>query len=405
MRFKILYILFVISAIFYANFRLPMGLTPRNVMTILIFLECLLEDRRIFMDKWFGLYLIFIVGFGLSSAVTGYFGRFPKYLVGFYFVAYVGYWATRILILKYDGARLFINLMVVLGVINSMVTIGQFYNLSFFTDLPSRIGIGVKDEFLESMDVGDEAYGFNLPGLLPHPVYNGFFVGMVGVLCLYYQKNGLKLLKLAPWVLMVIASYMVQQRGPFFILLLISVFVLLKVVYLTKSRYRLIYTIALLLLLPLAVRVLFSFLMSGESRYSIGLEATGRDSIYVHSIEYIKDNFIFGGKFQLSATRGFAPHNLFLNAWIYGGLLGFVAITWLIVKQCVAIVRTAIRKVEPDQYSYFICGLAFLGFTMNSMLHNTSVVTGNVIIWLLWGVYSAKLDLENEPLDEDLLVE
>lgn len=394
MRYKVLYVLFAISAVLYANLRLPMGLTPRHIMTVAMLIVCISEDRRIFMDKWFGVYLIFIAGFALSSGMTGYFSRFPRLLVGFYFVAFIGYWATHILVKKYDGTRLFVNLFIIIGLIDAVVTIGQFFNIPYLTMITGYMGINVDADFLDLMDEGDEAFGYTLPGVLSGgDVYNGYFIGIVGTLSLYYLKDGIKIIRLIPLFVFLTASFMVQQRGPFYILLLFSVFMLFKASIVGKKGFKYIFIVGLFLILPVGFRLLFSFLMQGDSRFNIGLDSTNRDRIYIRAFEFIQNNFIWGGRFKLRVTEGFAPHNLFLNAWIDGGFVGFLAILWLTIKQCVAVIRLVFHKLDSKQFDFIVCGLAFLGFTLNSMLHNASIVTGDMIIWMLWGVFWTNVEL------------
>lgn len=391
MRYKLLYIVFVVSVILYSNFRLFLGLTPRHIMAIVMFAVCLLEEKRLFIDKYFGVYLVFVSGFVISSLVTGYTTLLPRYILGFYFVAYVVYWATRILIKKYDGANVMINTILVIGVFDALATIGQFYNIPYFTAIPSFMGINVEMnvvDYLERANIGDAAFGVTLPGIMVNDVYNGYFLMTVGMLSLSLMRKGLnivQLYRLLPWLLFVIASYMVQQRGPFYLLLLSSAFVFFKLVGVGQDKFKVFYFIVLVILVPFVVYNLFGMLLSGESRYNIGFDATGRNNIYAHAWEYIKENPFWGGVFQLFDTRGFAPHNLFLNAWIYGGLIGFLAIVWLILKQFIFAFKAVLGRMGANTVQVLVLGMAFLCFTFNSMLHNVSVVTGDAIVWMLWG--------------------
>lgn len=395
MRFKVLYILFVISSLLYSNLHLPFGVTPRHIMTILMFLVCLFEDRHLFMDKWFGIYLIFIAGFAISSAWTGYLGNFLWYLAGFYFVAYVGYWASHILLKKYDGAKTVVTLLVIIGMIDASVTIGQFFNVSYLTDISSMLLLNIDTEFLDAINEGEEAYGFSLPGILLSDVYNGYFLLVIGILCLYYLKDGIRLLKLIPWFISIITSYMIQQRSAFYILLLISIFVFFKFMLSDRSRFKWLYMVALVLFLPFAIESLRVFLLEGQSRFSIGMDSTNRDVIYRKSFDFIQENFIWGGRFKMRASGAAAAHNLFLNAWIYGGLIGVFVIIWLFVKQCISAFKVFFQKVNNQRVFSFVFGMAFMGFTLNSMLHNASVVSGDFLIWILWGCFAASLQRES----------
>ena len=50
------------------------------------------------------------------------------------------------------------------------------------------------------------------------------------------------------------------------------------------------------------------------------------------------------------------------------------------------------RRKEFSQYWIFlVVACAYFGFTMNSMTHNESIITGNVILWSLWGAAFALL--------------
>lgn len=386
MRFKILYILFLIAAIFYPNLHLPLGVTPRNIMTVVMLVVCIVEDKKLFFDKWFGIFIIFVFGYVMSANMTGYVTTVLRYLIGFYLVGYVGYWSTIILCKKYNGSELIINTFIILGLLDVVVTIGQYYNISLLTNIPQYLNIGVGDEFLEVMEEGEEALGMNLPGLMAHPVYNGYFIGVVGILSLYYLKDGISFIKLVPWGLSVISSYMVQQRGPFYILLIISFYVIFKTIGRKGGKYKVFLQLLLIVVVPIIISLLASFLLGGSSRFSRGMDSTGRENIYRNTLSFIENNFIWGGYTKLRREGNGAPHNLFLNAWVYGGFLGFLAIVWLTLKQFIMIIRLVLKSSVMLNYAFIICGMAFIGFTLNSLLHNSGIITGDIIIWTLWGI-------------------
>lgn len=386
MRFKILYILFLIAAIFYPNLHLPLGVTPRNIMTVVMLVVCIAEDKKLFFDKWFGIYIIFVFGYVMSANMTGYVSLVLRYLIGFYLVGYVGYWSTIILCKKYNGTELLINTFIIIGMLDAVVSIGQYYNISLLTNIPQFLNIGVADEFLEVMEEGEEALGLNLPGLMAHSVYNGYFIGVVGTLSLFYLKDGISFIKLVPWVVSVITSFMVQQRGPFYLLLIISFYVIFKTIRRQGGQYKVLWQLLLIVVVPIIISQLASFLLGGSSRFGKGMDSTGRESIYRSTLSFIENNFIWGGYSKLRREGYGAPHNLFLNAWVYGGFLGFLAIVWLTLKQFLLIIRLAHKSSVMFNYVFFICGMAFMGFTLNSFLHNTGIVTGDIIIWILWGI-------------------
>lgn len=389
MRFKIIYILFVISGLLYANLHLPLGFTPRQAMAVVMFLACVWEKRNLFLDKWFGIYLVFVTCFAISSILTGNIIDCIRYIVGFYFVAYVGYWSSIILIRKYNGAKLFISLLMIIGMVDAFVTIGQFFNLPYLTNIPSIMLLNNDNEFLEMVEEGEEAFGFSLPGIMPSDVYNGYFFLVIGVLCLYYLRDGIKPIRLIPWLITIIASYMVQQRAAFYLLLFISLFTFFKVVLSDRSKFKWLFMLAMIMVLPFVLEYLRVFLVEGHSRFNLGLSSTNRDVVYRTAFDFIRENWMWGGKYKMNPSGGASAHNLFLNAWIYGGFFGLLAILWLTVKQSIVSIKAFAHMANSQNMFCIVSGLAFMGFTTNSMLHNASIVSGDLLIWLLWGCFVA----------------
>lgn len=394
MRFVILYTLFFVASLLYNGFHFLGGLTLRNVMTIVMFVACVIEDRRVLLDKWLGIYSVFLLFFGLSSMLTGFFSLFVWRLIGYFFVGYVGYWSTKILLKKYDAVRLLVSLFLIIGLVDEIVTIGQFYNLPYFTIIPQYLGIGVDVEFLEDIAVGEAAMGHALPGIMGTDVYNGYFLMVVGILSFYFLRSGFKIISLIPWVLAVVSSFMVQQRAPFYVLLILSVFVLFKVVLLGKSRLKWMLVIIFLTFIPIGVQYLLDFLLGGGTRFNIGVDSTGRDEIYQKSVDYINNNVMWGGFFN----SGIAPHNMILNAWLSGGFLGFVAIVILTIMQLVEVLKLSLRKLENNYFVYLLFGLAFVGFTVNSMFHNAGMTSGDFVIWTLWGAFLGYKNVSDKQL-------
>ena len=189
MRFKIAYIVFFVSILFYSSFRVVGPVTPRHIMTIVMFVMCINEDKKVYMDKYFRWYLLFIFCFGFSSLWTYYLDKFLRFLLAYFFVAYVAYWATMILIKKHNGTSVLVNTIVVLGILNALTTIGQFYEIGIFNRIPEIMRINVSEDFLELAEERDEFEGISLPGLLSGAVSNGYFAMTATLLSLWYQRN------------------------------------------------------------------------------------------------------------------------------------------------------------------------------------------------------------------------
>ena len=389
MRYKVIYIIFLVSIIFYANFRVVGPFSLRHILAILMFIVCVFEDKKLFIDRYSGLFFFFVFCFGISSLFTGYFSRFPRYLIGFVFVAYVAYWASTILVRKFNARSVFINTLVISGIIDVLVTVGQFWGIDVFNRIPELLRISVSSDILEFIDEGEELLGVSLPGLFLSSVYNGYFILVAAVLSLFYQKNGFSVIRLIPWLLAMVGLYVTQQRGPFFIAVAFSIYILYRVIGKEKKAWTPIFQFVFLLFVAVGISLFISMALSGSSRFALGIDDTNRSNIYHNALAYIENHLFLGGYYRLRATEGFAPHNLLLNAWIYGGLLGFIAILVMTIWQFLSVGRVALSKKQLVDYGNYLVGLAFIAFTLNSMLHNTSVVTGDAIVWALWGCFQA----------------
>lgn len=390
MRYKIAYIVFLISIIFYTNFRVVGPFTLRHIMTIMMLVICIFEDKRVFMDKYFRWYLLFIFCFGFSSLITNYLSSFLKFFIAYYFVAYVAYWATMILIKKYNGTAVLVNTFVVLGLLNALATMGQFYGIGLFNQIPEIMRIDVSKGFLELTEETDEFMGFALPGLFTGAVANGYFAMTATLLCLWYQKKGFGPIRLIPWGICMIGLYVTQQRAPFFITAALSLYILFKVMGKNTGGGIPIIRLAFIVGVVVGVSYFLAYTSSSEMRYTKGMQDRTRITLIRETWNYLLSHPIFGGRFQSRSMGLRPPHNLFFNAWLYGGILGLLIIFGTTIKQVVLVAKQTIGKSFLDNYSKTIFGLAFLAYVANSMVHNQSIVTGDAVYWILFGAFLAQ---------------
>ena len=125
-----------------------------------------------------------------------------------------------------------------------------------------------------------------------------------------------------------------------------------------------------------------------ESRFAeLGFDYTDRGEIYVQTTDYLMNHPFVGGYHRFARTYGMAPHNLFLNAFIYGGFVGGFAILLILLWQVKPLWRVLTKKIEKINPVCFFAGLAYLAFTLNSLGHNRSVVTGDEMLWMLWALF------------------
>lgn len=417
--FKSLYVAFVICVIFYGQLRVAFGLTPRHIAIVVMLIACMSQGVPFPMGRIMKTYFVFIIAYLFSATITGYLG---EVLITYYIASVVGFWATKILVDKYDDGKLLLNLFVVLGVLDAIVTVGQTLNLGFSDQLVSFLSVTLPEDYLDQMDDGGEDRFLLIarPGLLANVVYNGYFLMTAGVASLVLIARKLQLHRFVPWVVIFLGCICVQERGPIIILAVLSAFSFFKVLFVKKHINALFLIVVLFIVLIIAGSIAnlpglqsvyvqdtnstyvdyydvdgpgsdmwnnFSRI-TNESRFANkGLEDSNREITYRQTIDYLMDYPLIGGLHRLRAKYGIYPHNLFFNAFVYGGIVGGVAILLILFWQIKPLWRVLRRKIADTNPVCFFAGLAYIAYTLNSLVHNRSIVTGDEVIWMLWAAF------------------
>lgn len=401
--FKIFYVLYVVATLFYSAIYVVGIITPKQLFAVVMFMVCVTTSSKIEFNRYWGFYFVFIFFFGLSSLFTGYVVDFLNQLIGQYFVAYVAFWSTKILVCKYDGTRVLLNTLIVAGVLDAFITIFQAYGIGLGDNLLSILRLSNAQNYLDVHNVENRDFlEFVLPGMFSAGVYNGYYLMTVGLLSLYPQLRKINIFLLTPWLVMLFACFCTQQRGPLLIMVVLSVFVIYRVLRTRTSTYfRFIVIFMFLIVVVYALEISYGLIMSGESRMAeLGYDSTGRDYIYSFTWNYFLDHPIIGGYYYLTDNYGIAPHNLILNALIYGGILGGSALISLVVMQMRPIVGVLIKNNSTVSHTAFIVGVGYIAFTLNSFLHNKSIVTGDALLWMLWAVFYSEVLLAKRKISK-----
>lgn len=383
MIFNIVYFIFVVAYILYGNVIIGGIASPRALMAIIMFFLCFIEKERLKFDKYLILYLAFVFFYAFSSYNTGFFNDFLVRFFRQYFVSCVCFWSTYLYVKKSNkNVNLLMYVFMGVGLLNAFITIGQFSNASFSMDLMDFLGISIEEEFSDKAASAYDLSGYVLPGIFGQ-VTNGYYLSITCLFALYSRNGKIRWYNILMWLIIVYALFLCQERSAFFMGVLLSLFCFYKNM---KDKlnivFRMVVTTAVLLLL-LNLR---DFIMSGDTRYALGLDLTNRDFVLIRALAFIQDNLLQGGFHLYMQTNPF-PHNLALNALIYGGLFGGIVILVLVFLQTIKVIKYIIRPMKQIDLAAFILGLAFLAFTANSIFHNLSVVSGEGVIWIIWAAF------------------
>lgn len=366
-------------------------------MAVIMFAVCLIEDKRFYLDKYLKVYFIFVAFWFFSSFATGYIMDFLHDLVGYVFVAYVGYWATIILKRKYNALHILVYTLVFLGVFDALVTVTQSLYVPVFDSFLERLHLGIEDEeFLSKQARGVDMMGMSIPGLYGSPVTNGHYLLVSFIASFALQRYSFKPLGYVFSILIFIGLFFCQQRGPFYVGVLMLFFLLFRTYFTGRPKQ-----VKLLLLIFFAIIVIaviptyIQNLSLLESRMTLDASEDSRTAIYRNTWDWILENPL-GGFYVLHQIKD--PHNFFLNAFVFGGWLGGLVIIYVLVLQLKSVCKICFKGINEQKFLTFVLAVAYLGATGNSMVHNISIITGNIGTWMVWAAFLANYQSRDQEM-------
>lgn len=288
------------------------------------------------------------------------------------------------------------NVLLILMLLNCLVTISQYYNVPtswgiwyFFNDADTVKQAAIINEMTAGSQMIGKDYLF-CPGIFPSQVYNGYIVGSLSAIAIFklYNAKTVKQRIIGLLYLAVIAYSLIiiQQRMAF--LLFIAAWI---VMMFTKNKT---------LTLILAFSLLILYLSYG---FGIGEEQIGRladlgdktrEHLYTGGIEYITNHLLEGGRKEFSELYSLSVHNVFLNAFIYGGIFGAILIIIIYIRMCVKSIVIIFKNMNRQLPMTVMFAYALLIYNIISMTHNNSLLTGEPIIWVLYALMLLSLKIE-----------
>ena len=118
------------------------------------------------------------------------------------------------------------------------------------------------------------------------------------------------------------------------------------------------------------------------TRYE-SFDLDSRENLYKSSRDYLSDNILVANMLDFYEKYGKYPHNLFYNAFIYGSFLGGILMLYVIVLMLIRTVMVLRKKTNDSNCHIVIFACAFLAYTVCSLTHNASILSGDSLGWLL----------------------
>lgn len=391
---KVFYMAFIVAISFGGNYHIGVT-TPRQIFAVLMFILCLINYNAIkpFLKNILGAYVLYLFFVFLSAYNDNSVDSFIRNLIAQHFVALVCYGAITYYFVRFRAFDTIVLAFLICGVANMAVSFLQYFGhpLGFLLG-----GLFIDTNELMAnrhMEMLMDGTGSYLLGMKGDAVHNGYFQMFMPFLMTYVHEKNIffnktnvfrNLFYYTLLALLFICILLIQERSCIlFSLFTYMVFLYFKFKHFDISKKVLICAFGFIFLF-FCVYLMWPVISEyiDNSRF-VGRDDDLRENLLMGTFKYISENVLLGGMSSFVRQYDFPPHNIFLNAFVEAGICGFFLSIFIYFKQMKMAFSLAKIRVET-----LIC-YAFIAYMLNSMLHNDSILTGDVIVWILWGmVYS-----------------
>lgn len=358
----------------------------------ILLLLILLHDKKLVLDKPLKLYAVFIISFGLSSLVTGQMRAFSDTFLRFYLISFILWRATSIAIENNPKAiDTIFYMFLCIGLFDVAVSISQMtFNTQWYQLIYEALKLRHDEEMAEVMAYKSQysdVFSYAITGIFGNAIKNGWFLAVCSCLSMRYVLKYKKLVLLVFPLIYIAGVFACQERSALLGSILALGYCLYRLYKEGNSYAKIGIVIISLFAIVSGFEFLVAFSESHNLRYTeFGFDDTGRSDILGGVSNYLVSNPIFPNIYDHFERGGRAPHNLFVNAFMYGGLLSFICIFGIIIIQFKSYYKDLKSNLINNPTLIAIILSAFV-FTFNSLFHNQSIVTGEYVIWIIWAIY------------------
>lgn len=393
-KYLIIVFLLLFGILFGPNFYIA-GVSLRVFTTMTGIILLFFQRKFIVIDKVFLIYVLYILFYIFVSVLNGAANEeyFIKGLLNLHLPCILLY----LLIPSYvDLEKNIISvcyLIIGLLLFDVLISLGQFCNFSMAWNVGNTINAHASEMsgiFMERHDVSMGYLGLSIiNGICASVVDNGYFIATGFPLLFIMSKTNDEIFgyKIVMWLfvfLAVLASFLIQQRMGFYLIILFIVY----------HFWTTMNVIGRILLILSAIIIVFSaefWLINVDFGRVADVGDEDRAETYLNSVSMIFEDarlFYFGGEEYYRQFFKHAPHNTIIGAWVYSGIFGFFIFMTMIILAIKKIVPAVIRygnKFNIVQYSLAVCCLMFI---MYSMTHSAGIHNGKgFYFWLFYGLF------------------
>lgn len=385
--FKWLYTIFIADIFLIGQIPIIGGINLLQITIILMLLICYSIEKGFLVDKWLRWYVCFVIFYFISAVFTGYESGFFRLLSSQLVGCYALYYSTYVLLKHKVSLNYLVYPLVIIGILDSIVTICQAYGVPIQNPLLNYFVIDADQEDLLSSN--QNLLGLSISGLYSNAVYNGHYLLVFcisSLFLLFSSEKKMQYIGIISSTFILIGLFFCQQRSGFFISLIVWLFLIYR--YISREFKNKFLTLLVLVVgLLYVISHLMGFLESSDSRL-ISESDSGREMLLRGSIDYYMQHPFIGGYAACVHLLGRPSHNLFVSAFLAGGLLGGITLISFIIKLTII----AFKQVTMDGLISPI-SLLFIGLVADSLVHNTGFVEGEpaAFVALVLLVYTKKI--------------
>ena len=375
---------FILSSLLFGSFNIG-AYSIRIYVALFLFFYLIINKYKFPFILEIKYYFIFILFYFLILNLNGDIEKidFFKFFFGRYLICFIAAYVVNSLITNKDLIYGTIVFFVIIGFLNGIISLLQFNGNSFALSIPLLISDSeLIKERLDIYSNNETGLGVGVVGLFGYIVKNGYMSAVFSILSLYLYQTSNKYYKkliFAPLsFFLFFIVFLTQQR---FVFIFSGAFFLFFFIRQSLSFF-------LVIFLSISLSLNFIDIDANNLGRISNYNDNDRVVLYSSGIEFVKDNFFLGGqvsaaKFLTSRIGQEYSHNFFLNAFIYSGFFGAIFVILVYFRMIFKSLKILFTSLSINNMSFFIGG-SLLVYLINSLTHNSSLVTGDEHIWILF---------------------
>lgn len=379
--FIALYSFFILSGFLVGQLFLPgMPVNTLIFSTLSMGLLTLYLEKQVSCDYSLRYFFLFLFFFCLMSLITGYIDRFIALFRTFFFIAYIFYWSTKTLIVRYGTISPLVLVLTGIGILDAIVTTCQAFGIVLDYPLIQMLtSNSLQDEIIDSHD-GE--LGFALSGLYLSSVINGHNLLFFFLLSLFIQAKSTNYFGIGASMIIFAGLFFCQQRSPFYIALFCGTVFYLKCAGSSfRGKIWLFVTVVVVILYVFPYYI--NYVEESGSRI-MSQDDTNRFLIMEKCIDFLFENPVITGYHRFVAVKMSYPHNLFFSAFLAGGIFGGIIFMKMLYKQFNFLLHHVL--CNSSSRVCFLSFLVYMAIVFDSLFHNTGWVDGDYATFICWSV-------------------